>query len=418
MLAGQALIRDGIDRRVQAEVERALQAQAQLIADDVSAAPAARKLDRAANAARYLVRTQIVVRWPTKPGLFVNVVPLQRVDVQVTARSGDVEVRMSRQAESEQLPRGALAAVAVLVTLAALGVWILAGSLTRRLVRQTRQLAGVAEAIAEGDHSVRVAETDDELGRVARAFNRMAGRLEDSDLRQRRLLADIAHELRTPVTAIHGFAEALTDGAATSDDDRREAAEFITQEATRLSGLVSDLRNLTLLDLGGEVNPEVVDLARAGERANARCALLADERNITLHFDGSELPVTTDAGHLDTILANLVTNAINATPSGGRVTVHTGVAPDGRPWIAVRDTGTGIAPQHLDRIFDRLYRVSSTRARGDGGSGLGLPIVRRLVDLLGAEIEVQSTLGSGSTFTVSFPADTHRQPTTTDTANG
>ena len=403
-VAGQQLIRQAIDRRVLDNAERALQSQAQLIADDVDAAPVGQKLDRAYLAARYLVKTRLVVRWPTKPGLFVNVVPLVREDVVVSARSGDVTVRMARQAEIGKFPRSALTLLFTLVAIAALGVWVLAGSLTRRLVRQTRQLAGVAEAIAAGDPSVRATETDDELGRVARAFNRMAGHLEEADIRQRRLLADIAHELRTPVTAIHGFADALTDGAAQTDEDRAEAAHFITEEANRLSILVSDLRHLTLLDLASDLDVSMVDLLAAAERAATRFASLAAERGVALHTAGGTEVVSSDATHIDTILANLVTNAVNATPSGGDVTITVGER-DGHPTIAVSDTGVGIGPADRERIFDRLYRVDHTRARTDGGSGLGLAIVRRVADLLGVEIALDSELGAGTTFTLTFPLE-------------
>lgn len=401
-VAGQQLISQAIDRRVLENAERALQSQAQLIADDVSAARADQKLDRAYLAARYLVKTRLVVRWPTKPGLFVNVVPLAREDVVVSARSGDVTVRMARQADIGKFPRSAITVLLALVAVAAAGVWVLAGSLTRRLVRQTRQLAGVAEAIAAGDPSVRATETEDELGRVARAFNRMAGHLEDADTRQRRLLADIAHELRTPVTAIHGFAEALTDGTAQTDEDREEAALFITEEANRLSVLVSDLRRLTLLDLAADLNVSMVDLLSVAERAAVRFTSLAAEREVSLHTSGATEVVSSDATHIDTIIANLVTNAINATPPGGQVSI-TVDEQDGKRTLAVRDTGVGIGPADRERIFDRLYRVDRTRARTDGGSGLGLAIVRRVADLLGIEIALESELGAGTTFTLIFP---------------
>lgn len=407
--AGQQLIRQAIDRRVLDNAERSLQSQAQLIADDVSAAPVDQKLDRAYLAARYLVKTRLVVRWPTKPGLFVNVVPLVREDVVVSARSGDVTVRMARQAEIGKFPRSAFVLLLTLVALAAVGVWVLAGSLTRHLVRQTRQLAGVAEAIAAGDPSVRATESDDELGRVARAFNRMAGHLEEADTRQRRLLADIAHELRTPVTAIHGFADALTDGTATTDEDRAEAAHFITEEANRLSVLVSDLRHLTLLDLASELDVSMVDLLAVAERAAARFASLASERGVSLQVVGATEVVASDATHIDTILANLVTNAINATPSGGHVTITVGDR-DGKNTLAVQDTGVGIGDADRERIFDRLYRVDRMRARTDGGSGLGLAIVRRVADLLGVEIRLDSELGAGTTFTLIFP---HEPPAAT-----
>ncbi len=401
-LVGQALVSDVVGRRLQSDLQKDLREQAQLIADNVNAASDANKLTSAQAAARYLVRTRIVVKWPAKPGLYYNVVPFERQDSEVSVRSGEVEVRMARENRGGGISRWGLASLLGLVTVLAIAVWLLAESLTRRLTRQARALAGAAAAIAGGDKTARAPESDDELGRVARSFNHMARRLEESDERQRRLLADVAHELRNPVTAIQGFASALSDGAAATPSDRAEAAEFIREEAERLHVLVADLRNLTLLDLDTKVAIDEVDLAEAGADALQRFRPLAQERGVMLAEVTGRASVTTDRSHLDTILGNLVSNALHATPAGGSVSIGVGDG-DGEPWIAVRDTGVGISPGDQDRIFDRLYRVDQARSRADGGSGLGLAIVRRLVDQIGARIALRSEPGRGSTFTVSFP---------------
>lgn len=399
---GQALVSDVVGRRLQADLQKDLREQAQLIADNVNAAADPEKLASAQAAARYLVRTRIVVKWPAKPGLYYNVVPFERQDSEVAVRSGDVEVRMARENRGGGLSRWGLAGLLALATVLAIAVWLLAESLTRRLTRQAKALAGAASAVAGGDKTARAPESDDELGRVAQSFNHMARRLEEADERQRRLLADVAHELRNPVTAIQGFAGALTDGAAATAEDRAEAAEFIREEAERLHVLVSDLRNLTLLDLDTKVAIDQVDLAQAGDDALQRLRPLAHERGVLLADVTGSATVATDRSHLDTILGNLVSNALLATPAGGTVAITVGGG-DGGPWIAVRDTGVGISPDDQQRIFDRLYRVDKARSRADGGSGLGLAIVQRLVTEIGASIVLQSEPGKGSTFTITFP---------------
>lgn len=399
-LLAQALVGRLVDNRVQSAARAALQEQAQLIADDVNAAPDDQKAVRASSAARYLLRTRIVVTWPAPPGLFYNIVPLERRDAEAVARAGEVEVKVARESDSAGVSAWTVGGLLALVSVLAVAVWWVAGSLTRGLVRQSRTLADAAEAISAGDRTVRAAESDDELGRVAFAFNRMAAKLEAADERQRRFLADAAHELRTPVTAIQGFASALTDGVATSDEDRREAAEFIRLEAERLHTLVTDLRKVTVVDLASEVAPGELDLAQVGAETLRRFGPQAAEKGVTLAVEGTAR-VTTDRAHLDTILGNLVSNALTATPTGGSVRIRAGRDGD-VPYVAVIDTGVGIPVAARERIFDRLYRVDTARSRADGGTGLGLAIVLRLVTLLGAHIVVDSTEGKGSTFTIHF----------------
>ena len=281
-------------------------------------------------------------------------------------------------------------------------IWGLASALARRLRHQAADLVASAEAVASGDLAVRAEVTDDELGRAAAAFNQMAERLAAADERQRRFLADVAHELRTPVTAIDGFAEALADGTAKDPADQQEAVAFIRDEAARLRALIGDLRELTWLDLKPPSRRAHIDLAESARDAVARLSALAVDESVTLTAPGGAVPMASDPAHIQTILVNLIINAIAATPPGGRVDVRTGR--DGAiAWLEVADTGRGIAPAHLPRIFDRLYRVDTARSRERGGSGLGLAIVKRLADLLGGEVSVVSAPGEGTTFTVRLP---------------
>ena len=169
-----------------------------------------------------------------------------------------------------------------------------------------------------------------------------------------------------------------------------------------------DLQQLTYLDLEPDVRREPVDLGDAARRAAARLALDAHVKGVELTASGDAAAVG-DPDHVDTILTNLVGNALRATSAGGAVTL-TAVRGPGEAGVAVRDTGTGIAAEHLPYIFDRLYRVQAGRDRAVGGSGLGLSIVRRLATLLGGRVAVESAVGEGSTFTLWLPASAVAPP--------
>ena len=180
-------------------------------------------------------------------------------------------------------------------------------------------LADTAEAVAQGHLDVRAPESDDELGRLAQAFNRMTARLEQADARQREFLADVAHELRTPVTAIEGFATALGDGTAALRGGPRESAEFIRAEAARLRELVRDLQEITWLDLSPPVRAGARSTSAAAARsAVARLGLDAHVKGVALSAADGAMPALGDPEHVDTILTNLVTNAIPRPRPAGR----------------------------------------------------------------------------------------------------
>jgi signal transduction histidine kinase len=416
----QAVVREVVDVRVRASAERTLTAQAQALAETVDVAPDALKGDRAADGARFLPDTRIVVTWPGPGGVYFNLVPFREFDIRAEAVSGEVRVRLEAATPGAGLSDWAVVALFVggLALTGAL-VWALASAISRRLRRRAAALAAQARAVAAGDLAARAEVTDDELGRAASAFNAMADALERADARQRRFLADVAHELRTPVTAIDGFATALADGTASTPPARDEAIAFIRDEASRLRDLIGDLRELTRLDLEPAIRPEEFDLAAAAADAAERFAPAAADAGVTLTATGDGGRVVADRGHVDTILANLVDNALRATPAGGRVDVTSSVD-DGEAVLAVSDTGAGIEARHLPHIFERLYRVDDSRSREHGGSGLGLAIVARAAGLLGGGVSVDSTPGVGSAFTVRFPrtpaaalADSARDPAPT-----
>ena len=391
-----------VQGRARAEVEVALKEQATAIAKEIdrggitSAAGSARNAQRFIGDAHLVVLVQgEVVHWSD---------PVGDLEARATATSGDVEVILERPDPSAAVSDWVISSLVIGgIAIAGALVWALSSGVASRLRRSVSDLADSAEAVTRGRFDVRVRESDDELGRLGQSFNRMTERLEAADHRQREFLADVAHELRTPVTSIEGFAQALDDGTARTEEDRREAAEFIRAEAARLRELVRELQELTWLDLEPKVNSGPVDLAASARECVARLGIDAHIRGIELTGPEGDLPAVGDRAHIQTILGNLVTNALHATPSGGSVTLLPVTAPD-EAGIAVRDTGKGIAPEHLPYIFDRLYRVDSSRDREIGGSGLGLAIVQRLASLLGGRVEAESEVGVGSTFTLWLPA--------------
>ncbi len=392
-----------VEARSRDEVERALYDQAESIARQIERnglenAPAtAREAQRYVGDARFVVYVDgTSVHWNRPVG-----------DLEASARvtRGDLEVLLERPDPSAGLLSDwmfvALLAIGIVGTGAL--IWGLALGIGSRLRASVSTLADSAEAVTAGRFDVRAPVTDDELGRLAQAFNRMTSRLESADLRQREFLADVAHELRTPVTAIEGFAQALEDGTASSEEDRRESAEFIRAEAARLRDLVRDLQQITWLDLDPPVTTAPMDLMEAGRDVVARLTIDARDKGVSLHPPEGSLTALGDPVHVETILSNLVANAITATPPGGFVHLAPATA-TGQAGISVSDTGTGIPAEHLPYIFDRLYRVQSGRQRPGGGSGLGLSIVRRLATLLGGRVTVRSTPGEGSVFTLWLPA--------------
>ncbi|GAB6932909.1 two-component system histidine kinase PnpS [Calditerricola satsumensis] len=221
---------------------------------------------------------------------------------------------------------------------------------------------------------------------------------------RREFVANVSHELKTPVTSLKGFAETLLDGAMYDEKTCRAFLEIIYEESERLSRLIQDLlqlsqienRQITLRKGLLSARDEVADVVRL-------VAHTAEAKRQTVENRVPEgLRVYADRDRLRQILLNLLNNAIAYTPPGGRITLTGGEDADST-WLTVRDTGPGIPREHLDRIFERFYRVDKDRSRRSGGTGLGLAIVKHLVDAHGGRIEVKSKPGKGSAFTVHLP---------------
>jgi len=262
--------------------------------------------------------------------------------------------------------------------------------------------------VTEGDLSARVQEHPrSRLSNVATTFNTMVASLERADQQRRNLTADVAHELRTPLQIIQGNLEGVLDGVYEPDQDHIKATLEATQQ---LSRLVEDLRTLSLAESGQlSLDLQSIDVDELLQDTRTSFSSLAESAGVELRCKsaatGSEgLTTSGDPGRLDQVLANLVANAIRHTPSSGTITLTSDPHPAGVE-ITVSDTGEGIAPDDLPFIFDRFWRGDRARTHHKGtGSGLGLAITRQLVRLHGGTIDVASTPGEGTTFTIVLPA--------------
>jgi signal transduction histidine kinase len=340
----------------------------------------------------------VVFRGPARTG--------REFELQVEARFPGGQVRIADYASPESSTTLELTLITAGVLALVIAAAIIAATLVSRAVRvPVRRAITAAERVSHGDFTARMGTSGpEELAKLGGAFDDMAARLEQADRDQRQFLADVAHEIATPVNAVSGFALALADGAAESQQERREAKSLIYAQVGRIRDLLSDLRELTQLDLAEGVRVSPVSLQQFGERLVASFQPAAHDADVILHFAADDDDVVTDARLLEMIASNLLSNAIRYTPAGGSVRLELHCSGD-ELVLRVQDSGVGIAPEHQRHIFERLYRVDSTRDRATGGSGLGLAIVHRAVQTLGGHIELDSTPGQGSEFRVMLPAD-------------
>jgi two-component system sensor histidine kinase BaeS len=284
--------------------------------------------------------------------------------------------------------------------LVAVGLALVLGSLLAfTLTRTLRELTEATDEIAQGKlgRQVKVRSTD-ELGELATSFNKMSLDLATATQARRQMTADIAHELRSPLSVISGYAEALSDGKL---QGTAEVYDILYRETQRLSRQVDDLRTLSLAD-AGEL-PLMIQPVNPGlllERVAARHNLMADSREISLQIEApADLPlVSADWERMGQVLDNLVLNAFRYTPKEGVITLSAKVV-DQAVRLQVSDSGSGIAAENLPFIFDRFYRVDHSRP-SNGESGLGLAIAKSIVEAQGGKIWAESELGKGSHFII------------------
>jgi signal transduction histidine kinase len=290
---------------------------------------------------------------------------------------------------------GALLAIAIAV--------LLTFVLSRHILAPVKALSEAARRFGKGDFSRRV-ESDDkgELGELAGSFNSMAEDLERTERLRRNMVADIAHELRTPLSNLSGYLEAIRDGVIRPDEP---AVASLSEEAATLARLVDDLQQISLSDAGElklVAGPDDIERLVRDTVNGVQAKAAVKGLTVAADLPGDLPPVNIDSQRIRQVLNNLLENAVAHTPAGGRINI-TARQREGRIYLSVADTGEGIPAADLPYIFERFYRVDRSRTRATGGSGLGLTIARRLVEAHGGTIQVESQPGRGSVFTFDVP---------------
>jgi histidine kinase len=290
-------------------------------------------------------------------------------------------------------------AVAVGIVVAALSSWLL----SRRIVKPIRSVVQSSHTIADGHYDQRLEkQSNDELGELIDSFNRMANALSQTENMRRQLLADVTHELKTPLASIKGYVEALEDGVMPATP---ETFQTIHDEASRLQRLVQDLSELSLVESGQiTLHPEKIPLQEFLRDLIHRMFATFSSKQIHVDMQIADgLDLFADRDRTAQILTNLLANAAQYTPDGGWVKISA-IQAGAMAEIRVQDSGIGISASDLPHLFQRFFRADRSRARRSGGSGIGLTITRHLVEAQGGTIRAESPgVGQGSTFIVLLP---------------
>jgi two-component system, OmpR family, sensor histidine kinase BaeS len=317
-----------------------------------------------------------------------------------TVSAVPLQILLGGRAEADlgELRRPAAFGVAGLVAVAVIGTALIA----RRVSRPVRRLTAASRELADGNLDVRVpARGGGELARLSESFNAMAEAVQRSEERQRRLVADVAHEMRTPLSNLRGYLEGLSDGVVAPS---RDLFASLHEETLLQRRILDDLQVLALAEAGnlGYVKA-ATDLAELAATTATAHRVTAVEAGVALTVDTpAPVGVDGDQDRLRQVLGNLLTNAIRYTDRDGHVLVRVR-AEAGEAVVTVQDTGVGIAPGDVSRVFDRFWRADPARQRATGGTGLGLTIAHRIVTDHGGRIEVTSRAHVGTTFTVRLP---------------
>jgi len=278
--------------------------------------------------------------------------------------------------------------------------------LSRTITRPIRALTQATHAVSEGDLTQKVqVRSKDELGELGNAFNKMSAELSRSVNTRKQMTADIAHELRTPLSLILGHAEAVHDGVL---PPTKENFEIIREEAARLDHLVEDLRTLSLADAGElSINLQTIEPGQLLQEIASLYKIQTQKKNISLKLDiASHLPtLELDPGRMTQVLTNILDNALRHTPENGQIILSAKRSND-RVEIAVQDSGSGLSSEDIERIFERFYRADSSRQREDGGSGLGLAIAKSIVQAHNGQLSAESDAGNGLRVIISLPQNT------------
>ncbi|MBE9523644.1 MAG: HAMP domain-containing histidine kinase [Chloroflexi bacterium] len=281
-----------------------------------------------------------------------------------------------------------------------LAVWI-----ARWVAAPLQRMASATLDVASGHYRVIPLEGPKEVRELGHAFNEMTAQVQASQQSQRDFVANVSHELKTPLTSIQGFSQAIIDGTADSLADHQQAARIILDEAERMNRMVLDLLDLARIDAGTiKFRRDHIDLSALLISIVEKLSLQAAQAQVALEYDADTLPeMIGDGDRLAQIFTNLVDNAIHHSPPGGIVRVMAKVK-DGQIAVYVSDTGPGLPPEEIPRIFERFYQVDKSRPGGKRrGSGLGLAIVQEIVHAHDGHISVESKTGQGSVFVVKLP---------------
>jgi histidine kinase len=275
---------------------------------------------------------------------------------------------------------------------------------SRRIVEPIQTLSNVSRRLAQGLYRERIyLQADDEIAQLAQSVNQLAEALDQTERRRLALLADVTHELRTPLATIGGYMEGLVDGVVSANP---ATFNLILRETRRLQRLIEDLELLSRVEAGQlPVVARAIDLRSVLEAQIAQFEPLFSSNQVTLSLDAPEqLPqVWADPDRVAQVLINILANSYRYTPAGGQVTVQVSTD-DQEVRVAVIDSGIGIAAEHLPHLFERFYRVDKSRARNSGGSGIGLAIARHLIYAQGGEIWAESDgIGKGARFIFTLP---------------
>jgi len=275
--------------------------------------------------------------------------------------------------------------------------------LSRTLTRPIRELTEATHAVADGELGKQVSvRSKDEMGELASSFNKMSADLARSSNARKQMTADIAHELRTPLSLILGHAEAVHDGVL---PPTKYNFEIIREEALRLEQLVDDLRTLSLADAGElSITKQEVSPQKLLDDLRTTYLHIASQQNVNIQLEvASDVPrLNIDPGRMTQVLTNILDNALKHTPEGGQVKLAAQQLGDGVE-LSVQDSGPGIEGEDTNRIFKRFYRTDTSRHRDDGGSGLGLAIARSIVEMHQGQIWAESKPGQGLKIIIRFP---------------
>lgn len=322
------------------------------------------------------------------------------------AETGQIRAGMTNEAAELQEQFQSVVQQALLISgFAALAAAVVVSLfVSRRIVEPIQTLSNVSRRLAQGFYRERTyIQADDEIAQLAQSVNQLAEALDQTERRRLALLADVTHELRTPLATIGGYMEGLVDGVVSANP---ATFNLILRETRRLQRLIEDLELLSRVEAGQlPVVARAIDLRSVLEAQIAQFEPLFSSNHVTLSLDVPEqLPqVWADPDRVAQVLINILANAYRYTPAGGQVTVQVSTD-DHEVRVAVIDSGIGIAAEHLPHLFERFYRVDKSRARNSGGSGIGLAIARHLIYAQGGEIWAESDgIGKGARFIFTLP---------------